>query len=223
MSGGASDRLGRFLTAWLGAWPGTDGAVTAVASDRRAAPAWDGRANPIVGVVTPTGGVVSVRPDLHPAAAAALAGTAPADVPAALSDAVGGRVGAGIFRWSDDPVAFEPVGRWVPFDDPVVPPWLRPFGGEVLVATDDGGRYLAGVGLKRHDPTGEEISVGTEEAARGKGLARRLVSQAARRVVDERHAAVTYLHAPDNLASARVAEACGFPDLGWKVIFGAPA
>ncbi|PWU56502.1 GNAT family N-acetyltransferase, partial [Micromonospora globispora] len=48
----------------------------------------------------------------------------------------------------------------------------------------------------------------------GRGLARRLVAQAARRVLDE-GAVPTYLHAFDNPASARVAEAAGFPDRGW--------
>jgi predicted GNAT family acetyltransferase len=108
------------------------------------------------------------------------------------------------------------AGVWLPAGDPLVAEWLRPFGGEVLVEMD-GDRYIAGVGLKRHDPTGWEISVGTEEEARGRGLARRLVSKAARRVLDS-GAAVTYLHAPSNHASARVAEAAGFPDLGWRVL-----
>jgi RimJ/RimL family protein N-acetyltransferase len=214
-----SERLDRFLATWLGAWPPPDGQVVAVASPRRAAPSWDGSINPLVGVLTPVDGVVSVRPDLQRRAQAALAGVTAAEAASALSDALEARVGTGIFRWSDDPPRLGDAGRWVPFDDPVVPPWLRPFGGEVLVATDETGRYIAGVGIKRHDPTGEEISVGTEEAARGRGLARRLVSQAARRIVDERGAAVTYLHASDNHASARVAEACGFPDLGWRVLF----
>jgi hypothetical protein len=33
----------------------------------------------------------------------------------------------------------------------------------------------------------------------------------------------TYLHAPDNAASARTADACGFPDVGWTIfgLFGA--
>jgi predicted GNAT family acetyltransferase len=48
-------------------------------------------------------------------------------------------------------------------------------------------------------------------------LARRLVAQAARRVVDGGMVA-TYLHDPANTASARVAEAAGFPDHGWTVI-----
>ncbi len=28
----------------------------------------------------------------------------------------------------------------------------------------------------------------------------------------------TYLHAPDNVASARAADAAGFPDRGWSVV-----
>ena len=74
--------------------------------------------------------------------------------------------------------------------------------------------YLAGVGIKRHDQYGHELSVGTEPEARGRGLARRLVAQAARRVLDE-GAVPTYQHAFDNVASARVAQAAGFPDRGW--------
>jgi predicted GNAT family acetyltransferase len=85
----------------------------------------------------------------------------------------------------------------------------------VLIARDDEGRYLAGVGIKRHDGYGQELSVGTGPAARGRGLARRLVAQAARRVLDE-GAVPTYMHALDNLGSARVAEAAGFPDRGWS-------
>ena len=73
------------------------------------------------------------------------------------------------------------------------------------------------VGIKRHLDSGWELSVGTEERARGRGLARRLVSTAAAYVLD--HGAVAlYLHADDNHASAKVAEASGFPDLGWRVL-----
>jgi predicted GNAT family acetyltransferase len=90
----------------------------------------------------------------------------------------------------------------------------------VLVAWDDAGRYAAGVGRKRHDEHGQELAVATEAAYRGRGLARRLVAQATRRVLDE-GAVATYLHAFDNHASARVAEAAGFPDRGWSV-YGLP-
>jgi len=36
-----------------------------------------------------------------------------------------------------------------------------------------------------------------------------------RRILDE-GAVATYQHAPDNIASARVADAAGFPDRGWR-------
>jgi len=98
-----------------------------------------------------------------------------------------------------------------------VPAWLRPFGGEVLLALDEDGTHLAGVGVKRHAPGLDELAVVTDERARGRGLARRLVAQAAR-ALRARGADVLYLHAPDNEASARVARASGFPDTGWSVL-----
>jgi GNAT superfamily N-acetyltransferase len=219
--------IDRHLTAYLGKWPpaggvGGAGVLEVVGSERRDQPGWDGTIEPLFGVVTPSGGVLSVSPSRVEAVRSALDGRGVADLPAVFGaiasalDHPGGRMMYGIFRWSVDPVPMPDAGVWVAVDDAVVPDWLEPFGGEVLVALEGGG-YVAGVGLKRHDPTGEEIAVGTEPAARGKGLARRLVSQAARRVL-ERGAVVTYLHAPDNVASARVAEAAGFPDLGWRAV-----
>ena len=115
------------------------------------------------------------------------------------------------------PTQLADAGEWVDALDPVVPDWLHPFGGRVLVARGDDGRYLAGVGIKRHDGYGHELSVGTEPEARGRGLARRLVAQAARALLDDGIVA-TYLHDPANEASARVAEATGFLDLGWRVL-----
>ena len=86
----------------------------------------------------------------------------------------------------------------------------------MLIARDpESGAYLAGVGIKHHDTYGRELAVGTEEAARGRGLARRLVAQAARRIIDE-GGVPTYQHDPSNVASARVADASGFPDRGWR-------
>lgn len=120
------------------------------------------------------------------------------------------------FRWSTAPADLPDAGRWLPVDDPRVPEWLHPFGGPALVTLDDDDRWLAGVGVKRHDPYGHELAVVTEERARGRGLARRLVAQAARAVLAD-GALPTYLHAPDNVASARVADAVGFPDRGWRL------
>jgi GNAT superfamily N-acetyltransferase len=122
----------------------------------------------------------------------------------------------GVFRWGARPTPGPDEGVWLPVIDPRVPPWLHPFGGEVLVALD-GGHYVAGVGIKRHDRYGHELAVVTHERARGRGLARRLVAQAARRVIAD-GAVPTYLHDPRNTASARVADAAGFPDRGWQVI-----
>ena len=191
------------------------GGVTVVANPRNALPGWDGSLHPVTGVVDASGsGVLAVPPETydlvlprrpgrrHPAGAARPgrapgAGGVPGDLP--LVDDTGG-----------------PAGRRhvAPREDPAIPDWLKPFGGSALVVLDDDGVYVAGVGLKRHDDAGWEIAVGTEPAARGKGLARRLVAQAARAVL-ARGAVPTYFHDPDNLASAHVAEAAGFPDLGW--------
>lgn len=193
--------IDRFLAEWLGAWPPKSDRDV-VASPLRDQPGWDGRRREVLGVADGAGRwVVSVTPDR-----------------AASPDPLAGlTLFEGVFRASEAPTDLEPAGVWVPHDDPAVPAWLRPFGGDVLVVLDGDGRYVAGVGLKRHLPSGWELSVGTEPEARGQGLARRLVATAARYVLD--HGAVpVYLHADDNIASAKAADAAGFPDLGWRVL-----
>jgi len=208
------DLLRAHLAEWAG-WPPAD-PVHVVGNPHRAEPAWDGAIAPVTGVVTDTGAAVVALP---PAAAARVpAGTALPGLLAALPDvlAVRGRPGLGAYRWCTDPTPGPDEGVWLPYDDPRVPSWLHPFGGEVLVALWDD-VYAAGVGIKRHDRFGHELAVVTHERARGRGLARRLVAQAARRVLDE-GAIPTYLHAPDNHASARVAQAAGFTDRGWQVV-----
>ena len=134
------------------------------------------------------------------------------DLPPEASDPASEPVEVG---GSEDP------GVWLPTDDERLPDWLRPFNGDVLVALE-GGEVAAGVGRKQHDRHGHELAVVTEEGHRGRGWARRLVTQAARRVLDD-GAVPTYLHAPDNVASARTADASGFPDVGWTIfgLFGA--
>ena len=211
-------RLVEHLRRWVGAWP-PERRLQVVANPRRALPGWDGRIAPLVGVMTADGdAVIGVAPDVAAAAARQAADGDLAGLLAKLPPLLGRRgvAGRGVFRWSTTPADLPDVGVWVPYDDPRVPDWLRPFGGDVLVVLD-GDRYVAGVGLKKHDDAAHEIAVGTEEAARGRGLARRLVAQAARRVLAD-GAVPTYLHAPDNVASARAADAAGFPDRGWSVI-----
>jgi GNAT superfamily N-acetyltransferase len=193
--------------------------VQVVANPRRALPGWDGEVAPVIGVVTGRGdAAVGVLPSIADAAADVAADGDLDALLAAIPGLLGRRgiAGRGVFRWTTAPADLPDVGVWIPSDDPRVPAWLRPFGGDVLVVLDDD-RYVAGVGIKKHDAAGNEISVGTEEAARGRGLARRLVAQAARRILAA-GAVPTYLHAPDNIASARAADAAGFPDRGWKVI-----
>jgi GNAT superfamily N-acetyltransferase len=197
--------------------------VTVVGSDRREEPGWDGEVHPVAGVVDPYGAaVVSVPPRQARWADRLVAGGAGLDE---LRDALPGRLGhpdgyvyRAVYRWAVAPVPDLPdAGVWVPANDPRVPEWLRPFGGEALLALDDRGRYLAGVGLKRHDEWVHEIAVGTDEAARGKGLARRLVAQAARELLAG-GVTPTYMHDPANAASARVADAAGLPDRGWTAL-----
>lgn len=209
-------RLLHHLATWLGQWP-AGRALAVVASSRRDQPAWDGRTHPVLGVGDPAGTVVSVAP----ASARTVRGAGPLPV-ADLLDRLPALVGLpdrplyrAVFRYTAAPTPLGDAGDWISARHPAVPPWLHPFGGEVLVARDDDGRYLAGVGVKRHDAFGHELAVGTEPAARGRGLARRLVAQAARRVLDE-GAVPTYLHDTGNHASARVAAAAGFPDRGWS-------
>ena len=126
------------------------------------------------------------------------------------------KVYSGVFRWTTEPADLGDVGEWVDATDPRVQEWLRPFGGQVLVAFHDG-VYAAGVGIKRHNTAGLEISVGTAEQHRGRGLASQLVAQAARWILAQ-GAVPIYLHDPANTASDRTALRAGFPDHGWRII-----
>ncbi len=216
-----SERLGRHLRSWVGAWPPPAAGVHVVGDAARLEPTWDGSIRLLQGVGDGSGAVIAVPPDARDEVAAALAGGI--DRPGLGSElgrilGVGpARFGAGVFRSSVviDPV-IEDLGEWFERQHDGLPDWLAPFNGPRLVAFDDAGLPLAGVGIKVHDPFGHELAVVTEERGRGRGLARRLVATAARRILAE-GAVPTYLHDPSNVASAHVAEAVGFVDRGWKV------
>ena len=214
----ADEQLAAHLRASLGAWPPPAGGLIVTTCAARTEPGWDGVVRPFQCVRTPAGAVASVEPSLLDRANDL--GPTLADATPALEQLLGGRLVDVMFRWSSAPTPLEPLGEWVPAADDRVPAWLKPFGGEVLVFFEDG-EYVGGVGLKRHDEHAHEISVGTEEAARGRGIARRLVVTAARRVLDEGRVP-TYLHDLRNTASARVAEASGFPDRGWRLVVPIP-
>jgi GNAT superfamily N-acetyltransferase len=197
--------------------------VLVVGSETRSAPGWDGAVHPVIGVSAgrDAGVVLSVPPAVGDEVGGSYESVEAAG--AAVAGALGQRgrrVVQAMFRWCETPSALGPLGEWVDAADPRVPDWLRPFNGGVLVALE-GDRYLAGVGIKRHDRWGHELAVGTDEAARGRGLARRLVAEAARVVLAD-GGVPTYLHDFANVASARVADAAGFPDRGWRVLGLAP-
>ncbi|MGI9062230.1 MAG: GNAT family N-acetyltransferase [Pseudonocardiaceae bacterium] len=206
----------RHLRSWLGSWPPRE-PFDVIGDLTRTDPGWDGRVHPAVGVGNADDGdLLSVPVDAVDevrAAGSGLPEVLPA-LPGILGVTDRGAFTA-VFRWSEAPARLADAGVWVPSDAPGVPEWLHPFRSDVLVATDAGGAHLGGVGLKHHDVHGRELAVVVTRAAQGRGLARRLVAQAARRVLDE-GAVPTYLHDAANSASARVAAAAGFPDLGWR-------
>ena len=173
------------------------------------------------GVSNGVGTVIGVPPECVAAVVAVLEGGIERN---GLGDELGAilgvgpaRFGAGVFRTTShvNPDLAD-VGRWFERHEDGLPEWLAPFNGPRLVAFDGDGSPIAGVGVKVHDPVGQELAVVTEEAAQGRGLARRLIATAARRVLAD-GGVPTYLHAQSNLASARVAEAVGFSDEGWMV------
>ncbi|MFP5331299.1 MAG: GNAT family N-acetyltransferase [Acidimicrobiia bacterium] len=211
------ERIQRHLESWLGVWPPPTMSVTVVGSPRRISPGWDGSIRPVAGVQTPAGTVLSVPPDRVDEIR-----SLGEDLDSigrhigAVLDRPGARLFSGVFRWSDDPAPDRSRGVWVPTGDPRLPEWLTPFNGDVLVGLVDG-EVAAGVGRKQHDRWGHELAVVTEPGFRGQGWATDLVAQAARRVLDD-GAVPTYLHAPDNDASARTADAAGFPDRGWRIL-----
>ena len=195
--------------------------VCVVGDEARLKPTWDGSIRPLLGVGNRVGTVISVPPDSVPAVRSALAdGLERPDLGTELGAILGAgpaAFGAGVFRSASDvDPDIEPAGTWFEHQVEGLPEWLAPFNGGRLVAFDDDGTPIAGVGIKRHDSIGHELAVVTDEAARGRGLARRLVATAARRVLAS-GGVPTYLHHPSNVASARVAEAVGFADDGWTI------
>jgi GNAT superfamily N-acetyltransferase len=215
--------LHEHLQEWLGAWPPQRDGVTIVGSSHRTTPGWDALVHDAIGVSMPESAILSVPPAIaDELASVVFPGNLEGDLAVlgeVLPEVFGrpGRLGRGLFRWSASPTKSPDVGEWIPTEDPRVPEWLQPFNGDVLIAWDDEAQYGAGVGRKQHDEFGHELSVGTEESLRGRGIGRHLVATAARRVLDD-GAIPTYLHAPDNHASAKVADAAGFPDVGWRIL-----
>jgi GNAT superfamily N-acetyltransferase len=194
-----SSILEKHLATVLGTWPPDTNRVSVVSSPNRSVPGWDGKINDFVGVLTTLGGVISV-PDVSVEQVAKLVDGL--DVSEVISKlrahqhdlanalAHEAPLGVGTFRWCGEatlPVdeVVVPQSEWVSPHDERVPNWLTAFNGDVLIAWDNDGRYGAGVGRKQHDQFGHEISVGTEESLRGRGIARRLVQAATQRIISD--------------------------------------
>ena len=141
----------------------------------------------------------------------------PASLGAALS-AVAAAAGGQYFSWvARTGVAIPaPSAEITVLDtnDPRLPEWVvGHFSGEAWVVLGDDGQVLSTAVLKRYDDRLREISVGTAEAARGRGLAKAVTAAAARAVLAEGRA-VLYNHDTSNHTSARVAEAVGLHEFG---------
>jgi GNAT superfamily N-acetyltransferase len=231
---GASDCLPGPVATHLRSWAGytsRSARLRVVAHQSNALPGWSGGPNLLTGVVDPAGhATIAVPPRSAPAVTALVRYQLRAPLDAHLTceqlaavtagvPALLGRPGEHVeqiaLRWTVAPADLPSVGTWIAVDDPRLPSWLRPFGGPALCALGAAGHVVAGVGIKRHGPRVHELAVVTEPGARGQGLARCLVAQAARHLLD-RGVVPIYLHAVGNVASARVAEAAGFPRNGWS-------
>ncbi|MGB3306150.1 MAG: GNAT family N-acetyltransferase [Thermomicrobiales bacterium] len=215
-------RLDEHFRRWLGSAP-IARKHQLIISEERNRPGWDGRVRPIQGITGPQGSVLAVAPQYERVFASVDLSELIADLHAEdphlrLAEDLGGPVSFGmpVFRWSERAAEMPDLGEWVDADDPRLPDWLRPFNGGVLAAFDDDD-YMAGVGIKQHNEIGREISVGTDPNYRGQGLATQLVAQAARAIIAAGGVPL-YQHGEDNIASARVADAAGFPDRGWHMI-----
>ena len=132
---------------------------------------------------------------------------------AEVAAVLGGRVIGVVARTGLDIPAPESDVKVISAGDRRLPDWVHGhFTGPAWVVLSPDGRVLSTAVLKDYDERLREISVGTEEEARGRGLARSVVRAAARGVLAEGRA-VLYLHDSDNDASAAVARAAGLHEV----------
>jgi hypothetical protein len=142
--GALPESLVGHLTSWTGGWPPAIPA-TVTGNPRNALPGWDGRIHPLNGVVDPAGRALIGVPPEYEAAAMDAAARAGRDLDGLLwvlpgvLDRPDHGVYAGTFRWTTAPAQMADAGEWIDADDPLVPDWLRPFGGQVLIARDADG------------------------------------------------------------------------------------
>jgi len=217
------ERLNMHLRRWLGAWP-PRAPYEIVVTPERDRPGWDGKVHPVQGVFSPEGNILAVSPrykglfrGADPEELLLDLGASDASNRASRRLGIPVTIGIATLRWSEQAAELPEVGAWVPGGDPRLPGWFAPFHGHALANFNERGGFVAGVGLKNHGQNVLELSVGVDPGHRSRGYARMLVAQAARDVIAGGGIPL-YRHERHNVASARVADASGFPDRGWRSV-----
>ncbi len=225
LSPGALTRMDAYAVEVFGCPPelARGGGVHVVSSPSRALPGWHGYAMPVVALSFPDGAVVAVRPDLAEVVRTAMGSDAGQ---ARLDGAALRRLHHAVLRLA--PSAFHLLGyvrvaepatfvsdrsdaraELIPRDDPAGIHLRHRFDGEVFGVRGPRGRLVSWAALKLKSGDAWEVAVATEADYRGRGLARSVVSAAARYTL-ERGRLCLYLHDFDNAPSAFVARALGF-------------
>lgn len=217
-------RLERFFAreldveVWLFSVPG----VHLLSSTRREAESWCGYRLPVFFLERGESSVLSVEADFLPRARELL-GEGAEGLAVARDLLVDSTV-----RWTSarlldgyslycEPDGFRPqcaalTEKLMPWD----PEWEQMsehFDGPVFVTRTSGGHVASWAAVKLKDEHVWEIAVTTEEAYRGRGLAKAVVSAATEYVLAEGRVPL-YTHDEANPASGRVAQALGFTPFG---------
>jgi RimJ/RimL family protein N-acetyltransferase len=192
-----------------------------VPSERRTRPGWGGYTVPILALATPTGGIVSARPDLLERVKSGL-GPPPVDRPLGPPEFTRlhhvARVAipyayslSGHVLYTDTEHFRPRPSRAVRLDrhDPRGADLRRRFDGEVFVVWSVRGDIASWSALKLKSDDVWEIAVVTEAAYRGQGLAKEVVSAATAHILEQGRMAL-YVHDRTNLASAKVCRALGY-------------
>jgi GNAT superfamily N-acetyltransferase len=199
------------------------GGVHLLAVRERGLPGWHGFTLPIIGLAFGQGAVVACRPDLlerltsemgsdqrlpslDAAALRRLLRSVRRLLPHAFT--LGGDLRAAD---ADSFLPSSSVGRaeLIPRDDPSALHLRNRFDGEVFGVRGPRNRVVSWAALKLKSDNVWEIAVATEADYRGRGLARDVVSAAARYTLEQGKIPI-YVHDRDNSTSAFVARAVGF-------------
>lgn len=220
---GRVERVDRFHAAELGCNPSLLVApgVYVIPSERRTRPGWGGYTIPMLGLATPSGGVVSVRPDLlertrgqlsllntgRPigvAEFARLQQVSRAAIPYAYS--LSGFV---LYTDAEHFVPRESRARPIERNDVRGADLRRRFDGEIFAIWGMRGEIAAWSAIKLKSDDVWEIAVVTEAAYRGQGLAQETVSAATAHILEQGRVAL-YVHDRNNHASAKVCRSLGY-------------